>query len=264
MKGDPPPISCTRITQPTTQPQHGDGDSQSKGSAAMSVEQDFEPVFQFDDSHDTLGYSSSTATIPSPAPAIDPQAWLSDGGDPELFLRVSSAAALADRFLDAKSGSMNLSQHVDAAVGREELFPFRLVLRHEHPDPNPQIPHVALESRPQQPQVRVQQRTGEGSQSGGRREHVLHKAILNGSVDIVRLLLEYHAPVDMPDSGGMAPLHLATIRKDCSLVTMLLLHGADIDSRDASGRTPLDYAVEMGDFSVVEILLAHGADMGGV
>lgn len=80
------------------------------------------------------------------------------------------------------------------------------------------------ESRVQLPQE--QQLRGHTS----RREPALHRAVMMGQEDIVRLLLQ---------------------------------HQANVNSRDGNGFTALDVAIDTGRVAIVQMLLAHGADIEG-
>ncbi len=78
-------------------------------------------------------------------------------------------------------------------------------------------------------QVRLLQEQQQRGHSS-RREPALHRAVITGEEDIVRLLLQHHA---------------------------------NVNSRDKNGRTALDLAIDIGDVAIVKILLAHGADIEG-
>ncbi|QKX60890.1 uncharacterized protein TRUGW13939_08036 [Talaromyces rugulosus] len=58
-------------------------------------------------------------------------------------------------------------------------------------------------------------------------------------------------------------LHRAVITGNEDIVKVLLQHQADVDSRDKNGRTALDLAIDAGHVAIVQILLAHGADIEG-
>ncbi|CRG90969.1 hypothetical protein PISL3812_08017 [Talaromyces islandicus] len=58
-------------------------------------------------------------------------------------------------------------------------------------------------------------------------------------------------------------LHRAVITGNEDIVKVLLQHQADVNSRDKNGRTALDLAIDVGHVAIVQILLAHGADIEG-
>lgn len=88
----------------------------------------------------------------------------------------------------------------------------------------------------------------------------LHQAALSGNVDIMRLLLDHGAVVDIADSKNMRPLHYGSWQGHDGLVELLLLHHADVNQPASDGNTPLHLASEHGHFCVVRKLLEAGAD----
>ncbi|KAH6995650.1 ankyrin repeat-containing domain protein [Ilyonectria sp. MPI-CAGE-AT-0026] len=93
------------------------------------------------------------------------------------------------------------------------------------------------------------------------REHPLHRAIAAGNTEIVQLLLQYHASVEVRNQIGMTPLHVAVEHRNLPLIRILLQFGASVDARDNNGRVALDVAVDAGDATIVQTLLAHGANV---
>ncbi|KAH8736478.1 ankyrin repeat-containing domain protein [Ilyonectria robusta] len=93
------------------------------------------------------------------------------------------------------------------------------------------------------------------------REHPLHRAIAAGNTEIVQLLLQYHASVEVRNQVGMTPLHVAVEHRNLPLIRILLQFGASVDARDNNGRMALDVAVDAGDATIVQTLLAHGANV---
>ena len=84
----------------------------------------------------------------------------------------------------------------------------------------------------------------------------LMEASESGSIDIVKLLIEYGA-----DDLGWA-LVLAILNKQYDIIELLLGHGAQMDDETySSDEPPLVVAVEKGDTDVVKLLLQHGANV---
>ncbi|ELU08598.1 hypothetical protein CAPTEDRAFT_78697, partial [Capitella teleta] len=75
----------------------------------------------------------------------------------------------------------------------------------------------------------------------------LHSALLNAPntniIEMVEVLVQKGADVNIRSSGGVAPLHTTHALKNPSIVKVLLEHGADPNAVDNGGNTPLHYAI---------------------
>lgn len=85
------------------------------------------------------------------------------------------------------------------------------------------------------------------------------RALDQGRLKIVHLLLEYGVPLDV-DLDGFTPLHIAASNGFIQGVEYLLSKGAGIDSIDFRGATPLIYACFNQHSDVAKLLLNRGAD----
>ncbi|MDR0773696.1 MAG: ankyrin repeat domain-containing protein [Wolbachia pipientis] len=94
----------------------------------------------------------------------------------------------------------------------------------------------------------------------------LHLAAKYGRKDMVEMLLNKEAKVDVVDNRGRTPLHLAAqYNEKKEIVEMLLNKGAKVDIADNRGRTPLHLAAANGHKEVVEVLLkAEGINVNAV
>lgn len=81
-------------------------------------------------------------------------------------------------------------------------------------------------------------------------------------VDCVRLLLENHANITLPDCNGNIPLHNARRSVECA--QLLINAGSPIDIKNRLGNTPLHLACNAGNAYVVKLLIHHGADINSV
>lgn len=71
----------------------------------------------------------------------------------------------------------------------------------------------------------------------------LHRAVLGGSLDGVKFLLDYGHPVDAQNERGETPLHHAVmLTKGEDIVHLLLERGASPRKADNYGRSPLNRA----------------------
>ena len=83
------------------------------------------------------------------------------------------------------------------------------------------------------------------------------------SVDVLKMLLEYRAPVNWVDGNGCSALYYAVKRKNLQLVELLLeIPGADPNLGQPGRDTPLHSACALdGGMEIVQSLLRHGADV---
>ena len=92
--------------------------------------------------------------------------------------------------------------------------------------------------------------------SNPKRTAVLHDAVEFGQVDVVRFLLANGAQVDAP-YGGETALFSALHHRRQDLLKLLIEAGADVNVRNAQGYTPLMIAAQDDNLSLVRFL--HGA-----
>ena len=95
----------------------------------------------------------------------------------------------------------------------------------------------------------------------------LHIAISYRQADIVALLLERKAKVDITDKSGDTALHcamqlsLTNTDLESNIVTLLLKHKANTKSTNKSGETALHRAVRIENPNIVALLLEYNADV---
>ncbi len=70
----------------------------------------------------------------------------------------------------------------------------------------------------------------------------LHLAALNNNSQLVTLLLNYGAAVNILDSLGRTPLHLASQNDSFSVAQILMNYNADPQLKDNDDKIPYDYA----------------------
>ncbi|KAH8807390.1 ankyrin repeat-containing domain protein, partial [Xylogone sp. PMI_703] len=89
-------------------------------------------------------------------------------------------------------------------------------------------------------------------------------AASNGYEEVVRVLLERGANIEAEDHRGWTPLSIALkdTRRHASVVRLLLKYGAHKEHQDRHGRTPLSYAAQGGYTEIVQLLLMDELNYG--
>uniref|UniRef100_A0A4W6EWF9 CASK interacting protein 2 n=1 Tax=Lates calcarifer TaxID=8187 RepID=A0A4W6EWF9_LATCA len=85
----------------------------------------------------------------------------------------------------------------------------------------------------------------------------LHHAALTGTTELLSLLLEAQATVDIKDINGMRPVHYAAWQGKADSVLLLLRAGASVNSPSHDGQIPLHLSAQYGHYDVSEMLLQH-------
>lgn len=89
----------------------------------------------------------------------------------------------------------------------------------------------------------------------------LYTAAGEGRADVVKLLINKGADVDLPNQEGFTPLCHAASANHLEVVRVLLEAKAKADTRAYFGRTALSTAVDLGHIDVVKLLIANKADV---
>jgi ankyrin repeat protein len=147
--------------------------------------------------------------------------------------------AVVERLLQLPSIDANVRATVNAS-NPDKLKPF------EEPEYPICRPNLFLKTPKEQP---------------GRDLTPLHFAVMDGRMEVVRLLLEWEGiNIDAVDSAGLTPLQYSVQNGHWEIVELLLKKGKpfatlNIDAVDSTGRTPLHSAVMHGRMEVVRLLL---------
>ena len=101
----------------------------------------------------------------------------------------------------------------------------------------------------------------------------LHLAACYGDVEMVQVLLNLEADVNIRNNGGMSPFNYVPVgpvgpgevpnypQSLAHVARLLLDRGADIKARNEQGRTSLHSTAYMGPTEVTRVLLERGADV---
>ncbi|KAK5630363.1 hypothetical protein RRF57_006078 [Xylaria bambusicola] len=89
----------------------------------------------------------------------------------------------------------------------------------------------------------------------------LHYACMQGSVDIVRLLLEHGADIEKKDMQKLTPLMLAAFHGEDEIIQVLVESGANIEAVSRTKQTALMKAAEYGHSAVVKTLIKYKASI---
>jgi ankyrin repeat protein len=82
-----------------------------------------------------------------------------------------------------------------------------------------------------------------------------------GNVEVVRVLLEGGANVNVSNVRRNTALHNAALNGNLDVCRLLLDWGAKVDSLNMWNSTPLHFAAWKGHLSVVKLLVERGADV---
>lgn len=116
----------------------------------------------------------------------------------------------------------------------------------------------------------IERRAIENAQDKEDKDLIYH-LLTCGNDNVVRLLLEWGASVNVQDSHLSTPLHKACQSRQCMdrIVKILTESGADVNAKDEHGKTPFhcwadNTASAIQGFEVGNILLEHGAELNAV
>lgn len=90
----------------------------------------------------------------------------------------------------------------------------------------------------------------------------LHKAAMNGYIDLARALLDSRAEVNARfPVNGFTPLHYASVKGYPEITALCLDHGANANARDNNSETPFHHACRWNFPAIARLLLERGANL---
>ncbi|KAH8648426.1 ankyrin repeat-containing domain protein [Xylariales sp. PMI_506] len=89
----------------------------------------------------------------------------------------------------------------------------------------------------------------------------LHRAAGNGCKEIVELLLDKGAVLDVVNYCGLTPLHWAVSTGHTAIVKLLVYSGADLEVTDIYGFTSSNLAMVNDYHDIIKLLVDEGADL---
>ncbi|XP_044739630.1 serine/threonine-protein phosphatase 6 regulatory ankyrin repeat subunit C-like [Chrysoperla carnea] len=93
-------------------------------------------------------------------------------------------------------------------------------------------------------------------------ETPLHFAVMNGDIEIMKMLLVRRANINAQNIYGQTPLHKAIEKNDrVEIIELLLKHEADVNVKDRNDQTPLYVSIKNNRLEIIELLLKHNADV---
>ncbi|RLN40065.1 26S proteasome non-ATPase regulatory subunit 10 [Panicum miliaceum] len=92
----------------------------------------------------------------------------------------------------------------------------------------------------------------------------IHSVASTGNAQIVEILLERGADVDLTTDGGRTALHYAASKGRLNIAEKLIAHGAKVNKKDKFGCTPLHRAASTGNAELCEFLIEEGAEVDAV
>lgn len=86
-------------------------------------------------------------------------------------------------------------------------------------------------------------------------------AAYGGHAEVIRVLLEHGAQVNMVDRRGRAPIHIAALKGHRDACVVLIEYGAKMFSVDMQGNTPMHLAAICNHYDVVDFLAHKGQEL---
>ncbi|KJV69919.1 ankyrin repeat domain-containing protein [Orientia tsutsugamushi] len=107
-------------------------------------------------------------------------------------------------------------------------------------------------------EINLQEFTEEINSSCDKSFHALHRSIIHGNLNIIKLLINKGVSPNI-QVGGIHALHWAVITDELEIAEILIDAGADVNQQDCHKTTPLHLAIRNPD--IVKLLIGKGANL---
>jgi uncharacterized protein len=180
-----------------------------------------------------------------------------EGHAPMVDLLLTKGAAVNSRDEQARTPLHH------AAFGRENETPLMLLAKGAAVDATDKkgwtpLYLAALNNRPKMAELLINKGA---TVNPAKSPSPLMGAVRDGHTQVVKVLLDYKAPVHGPSNASTSPLHLAAEKGYFQIAELLIEHQASPDRKDQAGNTPLYYATYNDHPQVMRILIKAKADV---
>ena len=90
---------------------------------------------------------------------------------------------------------------------------------------------------------------------------LLHWAVEEKNIEIVKLIISYNANLDIKNSEGKTALIIASFLGFIELVELLVLNGADMNLMDKNGLSALNSSVARSHYDIAQLLISKGVNI---
>lgn len=90
---------------------------------------------------------------------------------------------------------------------------------------------------------------------------LLHSAASAGDIDLVRLLVNSHADINIKDAQRGTPLHRTSLPYAYAIAELLIENGADVNAFDENGDTPIHDVARYSSLNLLKLLIENGANV---
>ena len=88
----------------------------------------------------------------------------------------------------------------------------------------------------------------------------IHFAIFENKPEVVKLLVDSGANVNIKEKFGFTPLHISAGEGLTKVTQILLENGAEVDVKVSDGETPIGHAAMYGHTEDADLLIKYGAN----